>query len=119
MDDLSQDKEFIYEQVDEALKHAIDTSLNIKDQASEAAVLYNKEKVTGWCGQIAELCIKNLSKLNKPFKYVVTVVIHQNVGAGIQSATCAYFDTGTDGVVVCQREFPDMLIIASVFAMVI
>ena len=41
----------------------------------------------GWAGQIAELCIKNLNKLNKPFKYVVTVVVHQNVDAGIQSAS--------------------------------
>ena len=48
--------------------------------------LYQREKSGLWCGQISESCVKGLSKLNKPFKYVVTVVIQQNTGAGIQTA---------------------------------
>ena len=36
---------------------------------------YQKDKVNQWCTQIIDSCIKDLAKLNKPFKYIVTCVI--------------------------------------------
>jgi len=101
----------VEEEVKNIVKEAVEETLK--------GANYQHAQVPKWSNAVVEQSLKRLTALNKPFKYVVTVVIHQNVGAGIQSATCAYFDTGTDGVVVCQRVFPAMLIIASVFAMVI
>ncbi len=44
---------------------------------------YKEEKVTEWSRQIIDNCLKDLMKLNKPFKYVVTCIIQQNNGSGL------------------------------------
>ena len=36
---------------------------------------YNREKVNQWCQQIIEGCLKELVKLDKKYKYVVTCII--------------------------------------------
>ena len=54
------------EQVQEIAKHAIHQTLGNS--------VYNREKVNVWCGQIVDACLKELAKLNKPFKYVGTIV---------------------------------------------
>ena len=36
---------------------------------------YKEEKVTEWSRAIIDNCLKDLMKLNKPFKYVVTCII--------------------------------------------
>ena len=38
-------------------------------------IIYQRDKVNQWCQQINEGIIKDLAKLNKKFKYVVTCVI--------------------------------------------
>ena len=45
--------------------------------------VYQREKVNQWTQQIIENCIKELAKLNKPTKYIVTCIIQQNNGAGL------------------------------------
>ena len=52
----------------------------------DGSVPYSKEKVNDWCRQIIEGCIKELSKLQKKFKYTVTCVIAQNNGCGLHTA---------------------------------
>ena len=49
-------------------------------------VTYSKEKVNDWCRLIIDQCIKELAKLNKPFKYAVTCIITQNNGCGLHTA---------------------------------
>ncbi len=49
-------------------------------------IVYNRDKVNMWCGQIIDYCIKELAKLNKWVKYVVTCIIMQRNGAGLQTA---------------------------------
>ena len=65
---------------------SINGVFGLKDETSVMTQLYQRDKANAWCGQISEATVKGLSKLNKPFKYVVTVVIQQNTGAGIQTA---------------------------------
>ena len=115
MDELGVDQEFLAEEAENAIEDAIKQCFGVTDANSASALLYNKEKVNDWCGHIADITIKNLLRLNKRFKYVVTVVIQQNTGAGIQSATGAYQNTTSDGVAIIQKEFPDMIIIVTVF----
>ena len=117
MDDLGVDQEFLAEEAENAIEDAVKNCFGITNDPSSMNILYNKEKVNDWCGHIADTTIKNLLKLNKRFKYVISVVIQQNTGAGIQSATCAYQNTTSDGVAVIQKEFPDMIIIVTVFGM--
>eukprot|EP00392_Amoebophrya_sp_AT5.2_P004580 g4588.t1 len=83
--------EFVTEQVQEIAKHAIHQTLGNS--------VYNKEKVNAWCGQIVDACLKELAKLNKPFKYVVTCVIMQKNGSPLHTAATAFWDTKTDGTV--------------------
>ena len=39
------------------------------------SIEYQREKVNQWSQQIIEGCIKDLAKLQKEFKYVVTCII--------------------------------------------
>jgi hypothetical protein len=70
------------------------------------------------------LLISGLCKLNKPFKYNVTGVFMQNIGAGLHTCcnilltvALAYSDPSTDGAVTVQREIGDHVIVLTIFAM--
>jgi len=78
---------------------------------------YDTKKVDGWCHSITENCIHELKNLNKPFKYMgeqcsrcscnqvqraghlfaVTVLLAENNGAGLHTASGAFWDTKRDG----------------------
>ncbi|CAE7939154.1 Dlc90F, partial [Symbiodinium necroappetens] len=60
MDDEGEN-EFVSEQVNEIVKNAITKTLGGSQ--------YSKERVTSWTNQIIDECLKELAKLNKPFKY--------------------------------------------------
>jgi len=59
---------------------------------------WNPKKVDGWTKDIIDTCLKQLGEMKKPFKFVVTCIIMQKVGAGLQSAFCARWDKMKDGV---------------------
>eukprot|EP00743_Colponemidia_sp_Colp-15_P001423 GILK01001561.1.p2 GENE.GILK01001561.1~~GILK01001561.1.p2 ORF type:complete len:112 (-),score=17.95 GILK01001561.1:227-562(-) len=111
MEDLDNENEFVVEQVQEIVRNAMEMTLG--------NVSYNKEKVNGWCSSIMDLCLKELSKLMKPFKYVVTCVIMQKNGCGLQSAATAFWDSKTDGL--CSVQVGNMTLdcMVTVFAMAI
>ena len=117
MEELGVDQEFLPEEAETAIEDAVKQCFGLSGDPSSTVILYSKDKVNDWCGSIADGTIKNLLRLNKRFKYVTSVVIQQNIGAGVQSATCAYQNTTSDGVAVIQKEFPDMIIIITVFGM--
>ena len=62
-------------------------------------IVYQREKVNNWSQQIIDTCIKDLAKLNKKFKYIVTCIIQQNNGAAVASAASAFWDTKCDGLI--------------------
>ena len=64
------DEEFSSEEVQKIAQIAVE--LVVKGDSS---IAYQKDKVNQWCQQIIESCIKDLAKLNKPFKYAVTCII--------------------------------------------
>ena len=81
--------------------------MKISEQAVNQVIgnvnnVYQRDKVNQWSQQIIEIIIKELAKLSKLFKYVVTCIIQQNNGAGIQSAATAFWDTKTDGLISVQ-----------------
>ena len=78
---------------------------------------YQRDKVNQWSQQIIEMCIKELARLNKKFKYVVTCIIQQNNGAAIASAATAFWDTKSDGLISVQLGQPTYICIVTVFCM--
>ena len=74
------DMDFSSEEVQKIAKDAVELVFKSeKDQNTP----YNKDKLNQYCQQIIEACIKELAKLNKPFKYAVTCIIMQNNGSGL------------------------------------
>ena len=80
-------------------------------------IMYQKDKVNQWCQQIIDTCIKDLAKLNKPFKYAVTCIIMQNNGSGLQSAATGYWETKKDGLISVQLGGETFFCIVTIFAM--
>ena len=62
--------------------------------------MWDEHKVPQWINQINEKLMLSLMSLNKPYKYVITVVMQQNTGAQISGAVSCYYENTTDGVVV-------------------
>ncbi|BHF67153.1 Dynein light chain Tctex-type [Sparganum proliferum] len=58
---------------------------------------YVHSKVNQWTSTIIEQVLNQLTKLGKPFKYIVTCVIMQKCGAGLHTASSCYWDNTTDG----------------------
>ena len=63
------DGEFNSEQVQAIAENAVNTVIGSE------TIEYQREKVNQWSQQIIEGCIKDLAKLQKEFKYVVTCII--------------------------------------------
>ena len=54
---------------------------------SEATIggnTYQHNKVNQWTSNVVEQCLNQLTKLSKPFKYIVNCVIMQKNGAGLK-----------------------------------
>jgi len=58
---------------------------------------FNVKKVNEWTNSIVASCLKELQALGRPFKYVVTCIIMQKNGAGLNTSYSTYWDTGKDG----------------------
>nr|XP_042898027.1 dynein light chain Tctex-type 1-like [Parasteatoda tepidariorum] len=91
------------------IKEVFETDENINDDIlAEQRAMAVEEKVL-W----------NLSKLQKPFKYIVTCVILQNNGSGLCSSASCFWDNTTDGSVTVQWESSLKYCIVSVFGLAI
>lgn len=78
---------------------------------------YNPDKVGQWTNACLENCLKRLTALNKPFKYVVTCLIMQKNGAGLHTAASCFWDNATDGSRTVRWENKTMYCICSVFGL--
>uniref|UniRef100_G1KD68 Dynein light chain Tctex-type 1 n=1 Tax=Anolis carolinensis TaxID=28377 RepID=G1KD68_ANOCA len=59
---------------------------------------YMHSKVNQWTTSVVEQILSQLTKLGKPFKYVVTCVIMQKNGAGLHTASSCFWDNSADGI---------------------
>eukprot|EP00126_Sphaerothecum_destruens_P008135 Sdes_comp20101_c0_seq1m13098 len=85
----SEESGFVVDEVNNIIKESIEQSLQ--------NTVYNHNKVSQWTANVVELCLKKLTALNKPFKYVVTNIIMQKNGAGLHTASSCFWDNSTDG----------------------
>ena len=78
-----------------------DIEIKITEVAEEVLkdAMWDEQKVPQWINQINEKLMQQLMTLNKPYKYVITVVMQQKTGAQISGAVSCYYENTTDGVV--------------------
>ncbi|CAI9718249.1 Hypothetical predicted protein [Octopus vulgaris] len=91
MDDLqgSEENTFVVDDVTNIIKESVENVIG-----SNA---YQHNKINQWTSNVVEQCLSQLTKLNKPFKYIVTCVIMQKNGAGLHTASSCFWDNTTDG----------------------
>lgn len=108
-EDHNQEAGFVTEEVNQVVKDAIETVIGGSQ--------YESKKIDTWMNSVIELCIENLTRLDKPYKYVATAIIMQKSGAGLQSASSCYWDNQTDGSCTVRWENKTMYCIVSVFGL--
>ncbi|XP_029352815.1 dynein light chain Tctex-type 1 isoform X2 [Echeneis naucrates] len=92
----------------------------IEEESVEAAIggsAYQQSRVNQWTAGIVEQTLGQLSKLGKPFKYIVTCIIMQKNGAGLQTASACFWDNTTDDSCAVRWENKSMYCIVSVFGL--
>ncbi|XP_043552112.1 dynein light chain Tctex-type 1-like [Chiloscyllium plagiosum] len=98
----------------------VDEISGIIKESIEAAIggnAYQPSRVSQWTTSVVELCLSQLTKLGKPFKYIVTSVIMQKNGAGLHTASSCYWDNNADGSCTVRWENKTMFCIVSVFGL--
>ncbi|KAJ1531895.1 hypothetical protein ONE63_000542 [Megalurothrips usitatus] len=88
--ELDDDKRFSNDEVMAIINECIDNTIGERS--------YSNENASSWSKTIAAECIKNLNKLEKPYKYTMTCSIMQKNGAGVHSASSCYWDNCNDAV---------------------
>ncbi|ELK09943.1 Dynein light chain Tctex-type 1 [Pteropus alecto] len=98
----------------------VDEVSNIVKEAIESAIggnAYQHSKVNQWTTNVVEQTLSQLTKLGKPFKYIVTCVIMQKNGAGLHTASSCFWDSSTDGSCTVRWENKTMYCIVSTFGL--
>ena len=113
MDTLTQSEAaaFVGEDVQNIVKEIVESVLGKKQ--------YSHGDLSDWSIRVLEGCLKRLTQLNKPFKYVVTCVIMQRNGAGLHSASSCLWDAQSDGSFSYRWENQSMHAVVSVFGLAI
>lgn len=106
-----EETQFIVDEVSTIIKESIETIIG--------GNTYQHQKVNQWTNSVVEQCLSQLTKLNKPFKYIVTCVIMQKTGAGLHTASSCFWDNTTDGSCTVRWENKTMYCIVSVFGLAI
>ena len=104
-----EDTTFIVDQVSSIVEEAVEVTIG-----SNA---YTISKINTWINSIVEMTLTNLAKLQKCFKYVVTCVILEKIGAGLSLASSCYWDKEMDGSCTVRWENKTTCIIVNVFGL--
>ncbi|KAL2082709.1 hypothetical protein ACEWY4_022527 [Coilia grayii] len=113
MDEFQSGEEtaFVVDEVSTIIKESVETAIG--------GNTYQHSRVNQWTTNVVEQCLSQLSKLGKPFKYIVTCIIMQKNGAGLQTASSCFWDNSTDGSCTVRWENKSMYCIVSVFGLAI
>ncbi|THD19155.1 Cytoplasmic dynein light chain [Fasciola hepatica] len=76
---------------------------------------FSANKIKQWTSTIIEQSISQLARLNRPFKYIVSCVMMQRNGAGLQTGSACYWDSSTDGCYTLKWENKSMYCFVTVF----
>lgn len=100
---------FVEDEVTNIIKESIEASI--------AGSAYQAHKITAWTSGTIEHCMKQLTGLGKPFKYIVTCVIMQKNGAGVCTANSCFWDNSSDNCCTVKWENKTMYCIVCVFGL--
>ncbi|XP_062510915.1 dynein light chain Tctex-type 1-like [Corticium candelabrum] len=106
-----EDTTFVVDEVSAVIKEGVETVIGSSS--------YHHNKVNQWTSSVVEQCLNQLTKMNKPFKYIVSCVIMQKNGAGLHTASSCFWDCATDGSCTVRWENKSMYCIVSVFGLAI
>ena len=102
-------EEFIVEDVETTVKSAIGSVLSDSS--------YVPTKVNDWSNSIISGALKGLQSLNRPYKYVISVIIMQKNGAGLTSVASTFWDVSKDGLSKVTWENNTMHCIVTVYGL--
>ncbi|XP_032398134.1 dynein light chain Tctex-type 1 [Etheostoma spectabile] len=100
---------FVVEEVSKIIKESVEAAIG--------GNAYQHSRVNQWTTSVVEQCLSQLSKLGKPFKYIVTCIIMQKNGAGLQTASTCFWDNSSDGSCTVRWENKSMYCIVNVFGL--
>lgn len=103
--------EFPTEDVEMIVKNAIASCLMEN--------MYNPKKVNDWINSIVDTCLRELVALNRPFKYIITCVIMQKNGAGMNTTASMFWDSTKDRHCVVPWENQTMHSIVTVYGLAV
>lgn len=58
---------------------------------------WDEKKVPGWVNEICERTMENLLKLNLPYKYLITCMVHQKYQQAFGTASSVIWENNVDG----------------------
>lgn len=106
--------EFPSEDVEQIVKAAIHACFPEEKGGDK---IYNPRKVNDWINTIVDSCLKNLVDMERPFKYIITCIIMQKNGAGMDAAASMFWDNGKDGCTVVPWENSTMHCVVTVYGL--
>lgn len=109
--EFQEDTNFVVDDVSKIIKDAIETVIGGNG--------YDQSRVNNWTTTVVEACTSELTKLLKPYKYIVTCTIMQKNGAGLHTASSCYWDNSSDGNCTVRWENKTMFCIVSVYGLAI
>lgn len=81
--------------------------------------VYNPSEVGKWSSSIVKDTIDRLTSRYKGYKFIVTCVLMQKTGAGLNTAASCYWDLTTDGSCLTRWENKTITAIVQVFGVAI
>lgn len=81
--------------------------------------VYNQSEVSKWSSSIVSTTINKLTSRYKGYKFIVTCVLMQKTGAGLNTAASCYWDSSTDGSCLTRWENKTITAIVQVFGVAI
>lgn len=81
--------------------------------------MYNPKKVNDWVNTIVDNCLRELVSLNRPFKYIITCIIMQKNGAGMNTTAGMFWDPAKDRHCVVSWENSTMHSVVTVYGLAV
>ncbi|XP_053615480.1 dynein light chain Tctex-type 1-like [Plodia interpunctella] len=78
---------------------------------------YSHSRTPQWIAIITDKTMSRIHKLNKPFKYILRIIITQKNGTGLHTAAAYYWDIATDATCTVRWENKFMYCIVSVWGL--
>jgi len=100
-------KEDVTGKADEILKSVLESSK------------YSMGKTSEWIDKINSEMISHLRDISPNFKYIVSTVVLQKIGAGFHSEVTSYWDPSTDGVVLSKFENESLICLSTIICVAI